>query len=44
MSTTSGKDSTETITMLQEAVEQHRNGASPNDDLTLLCLKVKKGE
>ena len=30
------------ILMLQEAVERHRNGAVPNDDLTLLCLKVLK--
>ena len=30
------------IHLLQEAVERHRNGALPNDDLTLLCLKVVK--
>ena len=30
------------ILMLQEAVESHRNGTVPNDDLTLLCLKVFK--
>lgn len=30
------------IKMLQDAVECHRNGATPNDDLTLLCLKVIK--
>ena len=30
------------IQMLQEEVERHRSGASPNDDLTLLSLTVKK--
>ena len=28
------------IEHLQAAVELHRNGAEPNDDLTMLCLKV----
>ncbi|MBO6034176.1 MAG: SpoIIE family protein phosphatase [Prevotella sp.] len=28
------------IDMLKEAVEAHRDGATPNDDLTLLCLKL----
>ena len=36
------RDSKSIILMLQEAVEHHRNGAVPNDDLTLLCLKVNK--
>lgn len=35
-------DSEEIVQMLQEAVERHRDGAAPNDDLTLLCLKVVK--
>lgn len=35
-------ESKEVIVMLQEIVERHRNGASPNDDLTLLCLKLKE--
>lgn len=30
------------IQMLQEEVERHRSGASPNDDLTLLSLTIKK--
>jgi sigma-B regulation protein RsbU (phosphoserine phosphatase) len=34
--------SCEVIDMLKEAVEQHRNGAAPNDDLTLLCLLLKE--
>ena len=25
---------------LRDEVEKHRNGAEPNDDLTILCLKV----
>ena len=32
----------ELIPMLHEAVERHRNGAVPNDDLTMLCLRVLK--
>jgi sigma-B regulation protein RsbU (phosphoserine phosphatase) len=32
----------EVIIRLQQAVERHRNGASPNDDLTLLCLRLLK--
>ena len=33
-------DSRQVIDMLKEAVEQHRAGAEPNDDLTLMCLKL----
>jgi sigma-B regulation protein RsbU (phosphoserine phosphatase) len=33
-------NSHQVIDMLKEAVEQHRAGADPSDDLTLLCLKV----
>ena len=29
-----------TINVMKEAVEWHRNGAAPNDDLTMLCLMV----
>ncbi|MBO4906988.1 MAG: SpoIIE family protein phosphatase [Bacteroidaceae bacterium] len=29
------------INILKEAVEKHRAGAAPNDDLTLLCLNLK---
>ena len=28
------------VDMLKEAVEKHRDGAEPNDDLTLLCLRI----
>ena len=34
------KGSKEVIQRIQAAVLDHRNGASPNDDLTLLCLRV----
>lgn len=30
------------VEMLKEAVEKHRDGAEPNDDLTLLCLRISK--
>ena len=32
----------ELIPMLHEVVESHRDGAIPNDDLTMLCLRVLK--
>jgi len=35
-------DAKDIILMLQEAVEKHRDGAAPNDDLTLLSLKLRK--
>jgi sigma-B regulation protein RsbU (phosphoserine phosphatase) len=35
-----GLTATQTILMLQEAVEKHRAGAAPNDDLTLLYLRL----
>ena len=37
-----GLSSEQVINMLQETVVRHRDGAVPNDDLTLLCLKVTK--
>ena len=40
MANTSGLSSREVVEMLKEAVEAHRAGADPNDDLTLLCLKL----
>ena len=30
------------IDALREVVETHRDGAEPNDDLTMLCVKVRK--
>ena len=35
-------DSHQVIDMLVEAVEEHRAGAAPNDDLTLMCLKLSR--
>ena len=37
-----GLSSKEVIALLQSAVEKHREGAAPNDDLTLMCLKLTK--
>jgi serine phosphatase RsbU (regulator of sigma subunit) len=28
------------VEMLKRQVEEHRAGADPNDDLTMICLKV----
>ena len=33
----------QTIELLGKLVEEHRDGAEPNDDLTMLCVKVTKG-
>ena len=30
------------VETLAEAVSQHRNGAEPNDDLTMMCVSMKK--
>lgn len=40
---TNAKDMTscQVVDMLKEAVERHRKGAAPNDDLTLLCLVLQ---
>ena len=40
MANTTALDSHQIIDMLKEAVEKHRNGAEPNDDLTLMCINV----
>ena len=34
----------QTIEMLREEVEKHRDGAEPNDDLTMICVKFIKEE
>ena len=41
MAATKSLDSRQVINMLVEAVEQHRAGANPNDDLTLMCIKFE---
>ena len=40
MSTAASQTSKEVIKMLTEAVNQFRDGAEPNDDLTLMCLHI----
>ena len=40
MADTASLTSRQVIDMLKEAVEEHRAGAEPNDDLTLMCLKL----
>ena len=37
-------DAQNVVNMLVTAVEEHRAGADPNDDLTLLCLTIKNEE
>ena len=37
---TTFESSQQTIEMLRAEVEKHRDGAEPNDDLTMLCVKV----
>ena len=34
----------QTVEMLRQEVEKHRDGAEPNDDLTMLCVKVIRKE
>ena len=41
MSTAGSLDSHQVIAMLKKVVEEHRAGADPSDDLTLMCLKLK---
>jgi serine phosphatase RsbU (regulator of sigma subunit) len=35
------ENSRQVIERLKQEVNKHRNGAEPNDDLTMLCLQVK---
>ena len=42
LSTADSLDSHQVIDMLKSAVEEHRAGAAPNDDLTLMCLKLSR--
>ena len=42
MANTPFESSEKTVEMLKAEVEKHRDGAEPNDDLTMLCLYVKK--
>ena len=40
LKTTPFESARQTIEMLKEEVEKHRDGAEPNDDLTMLCLRI----
>ena len=40
LSHTTFKKAKEVIDKLMAEVQQHRNGAAPNDDLTMMCLKI----
>ena len=40
LGTTRFESSKQTIELLASEVEKHRDGADPNDDLTMLCIKV----
>jgi serine phosphatase RsbU (regulator of sigma subunit) len=42
LSTRPFESSKATIEMLRAEVEKHRDGADPNDDLTMLCVKLTK--
>ena len=42
MSSAAALNSRETIAMLKAAVNKHRAGADPNDDLTLMCLRLAR--
>ena len=42
MAGTKGLDSHEVINTIKKAVEKHRGGAEPNDDLTLMCLNISR--
>jgi len=42
LQTTPFESSQQTIEMLEAAVEKHRDGAEPNDDLTMLCVKIMR--
>jgi len=35
------KNASELVEMLKTEIERFRDGAEPNDDMTMLCLKVK---
>jgi len=40
MSRTMYRDSRKIIGLLQKEVDRHRRGAEPNDDMTMLCLRI----
>jgi sigma-B regulation protein RsbU (phosphoserine phosphatase) len=36
------ESSQQVVEHLAEEVEKHRNGAEPNDDLTMMCIRVEE--
>ena len=42
LATTPFESSMQTVELMKSEVEKHRDGAEPNDDLTMLCVKVIK--
>ena len=42
LETTPFESSKQTIEMLHTAVENHRDGAEPSDDLTMLCVRINR--
>ena len=42
LETTPFESSRQTVELLRDEVEKHRDGADPNDDLTMLCVKIIK--
>ena len=42
LETTPFESSKQTIEMLHMAVENHRDGAEPSDDLTMLCVRINR--
>ena len=42
MAASASLDSHQVIEKLKASVEQHRAGAEPNDDLTLMCIKIAR--
>lgn len=42
MKTNTFESAHQTVEMLKAAVETHRDGAEPNDDLTMMCIYLKK--
>jgi serine phosphatase RsbU (regulator of sigma subunit) len=42
MEQVSNKTSKETIETLQQTIEDYRDGADPNDDLTMMCMRLER--
>ncbi len=42
LETTPFESARQTVELLKAEVEKHRDGAEPNDDLTMLCVEVKR--